>query len=58
MEEIDSFNESVFIASESNKTNIVEQSMDVDDDAISFGSDFAFEDAREFYARCGDIKVR
>jgi hypothetical protein len=55
MEEINSFNERVFIAPESNKTDVVEQTMDVDDDAISLGSDFAFEDARDFYARCGEI---
>jgi hypothetical protein len=55
MEEIDSFNERVFITPESNKTNVVEQTMDVDDDAISLGSDFAFEDARDLYARCGEM---
>jgi hypothetical protein len=55
MEEIDSFNERVFIAPKSNKTNVVEQSMDVDDDAVSLGSDFAFEDARDFYARNGEM---
>jgi hypothetical protein len=55
MEEINSFNERIFITPESNKTNVVEQTMDIDDDAISLGSDFAFEDARDFYARCGEI---
>ena len=51
MEEIDSYNERVFITPESNKTNIVVQ-MYVDDDAVSLGSQF--EDAREFYAQHGE----
>jgi hypothetical protein len=55
MEEIDSFNERVFITPESNKTDVIEQTMDIDDDAISLGSDFAFEDARDFCARCGEM---
>jgi hypothetical protein len=55
MEEIDSYNERVFITPESNKTNDVQQSMDVDDDAISLGEDFNFKDARDFYARCGKM---
>jgi hypothetical protein len=55
MEEIDSYNERVFVTPESNKTNNVQQSMDVDDDAISLGDDFEFEDARDFYARYGEM---
>jgi hypothetical protein len=54
MEEIDSFNERIFITPESNKTNVVEQSMDVDD-AISLGEDFDFEDTRDFYTQCGEM---
>ena len=49
MEEIDSYNERVFTAPESNKTNKVVQ-MDVDDEVISLGNDDVYEDARQFYA--------
>ena len=49
MEEIDSYNERVFIAPESDKTNKIVQ-MDVDDEVISLGNDDIYEDARQFYA--------
>ena len=49
MEDIDNYNERVFIALESDKTNKVVQ-MDIDEDAVSLGDDDAYEDAREFYA--------
>ena len=49
MEEIDSYNERVFTAPESNKTNKVVQ-MDIDDEVISLGNDDVYEDARQFYA--------
>ena len=49
MEEIDSYNERVFTAPESNKTNKVVQ-MDIDDEVISLGNDDIYEDARQFYA--------
>ena len=49
MEDIDNYNERVFIALESDKTNKVVQ-MDVDEDAVSLGDDDTYEDARQFYA--------
>ena len=49
MEDIDNYNERVFIALESDKTNKIVQ-MDVDEDAVSLGDDNAYEDARQFYA--------
>ena len=50
MEDINNYNERVFIAIESDKTNKVVQ-MDVDnDDAVSLGDDDTYEDARQFYA--------
>ena len=48
MEEINSYNERVFTAPESNKTNKVVQ-MDIDDEAISLENDDVYEDARQFY---------
>ena len=52
MEDIDNYNERVFIALESDKTNKVVQ-MDIDKDAISLGDDDTYEDARQFYADHG-----
>ena len=49
MEDIDNYNERVFIALESDKTNKVVQ-MDIDEDAVSLGDDDTYEDARQFYA--------
>ena len=49
MEDIDNYNERVFITLESDKTNKVLQ-MDVDEDAVSLGDDDNYEDARQFYA--------
>ena len=54
MEDIDNYNERVFIALESDKTNKVVQ-MDVDEDAVSLGDDDVYEDARQFYADHGFI---
>ena len=48
MEDIDNYNERVFVALESDKTNKVVQ-MDVDEDAVSLGDDDTYEDARQFY---------
>ena len=52
MEDIDNYNERVFIALESDKTNKVVQ-MDIDEDAVSLGDDDTYEDARQFYADHG-----
>ena len=52
MEDIDNYNERVFIALESDKTNKVIQ-MDVDEDTVSLGDDDTYEDARQFYADHG-----
>ena len=49
MEDIDNYNERVFIALESDKANKVVQ-MDVDEDTVSLGDDNVYEDARQFYA--------
>ena len=49
MEDIDNYNERVFITLESDKTNKVVQ-MDVDDEIVSLGDDDVYEDARQFYA--------
>ena len=49
MEDIDNYNERVFIALESDKTNKVVQ-MDIDKDVISLGDNDAYKDARQFYA--------
>ena len=49
MEDIDNYNERVFVALESDKTNKIVQ-MDVDEDAVSLGDDDTYEDARQFYA--------
>ena len=56
MEEIDSYNERVFIAPESKKANNVVQ-MDVDDEVILLGNDDPYEEAREFYTN-NDILTR
>jgi hypothetical protein len=48
MEDIDSYNERMFITPKSNKTDIVVQ-MDVDK-IISLGDDDTYQDARDFYA--------
>ena len=45
MEDIDNYNERVFIALERDKTNKVVQ-MDIDEDTISLGDDNVYEDAR------------
>jgi hypothetical protein len=54
MEDIDSYNERVFIAPKSNKTDVVKQivdEMEVDnEDAVSLGNDSVYSNAREFYA--------
>jgi hypothetical protein len=54
MEDIDSYNERVFIAPKSNKTDVVKQivdKMDVDnEDAVSLGNDSVYSNARDFYA--------
>ena len=49
MEDIDNYNERVFVTLESDKTNKVVQ-MDVDEDAVSLGDDDVYKDARQFYA--------
>ena len=49
MEDIDNYNERVFITLESDKTNKVVQ-MDIDEDAVSLGDDKVYLDARQFYA--------
>ena len=49
MEDINNYNERVFIALESDKTNKIVQ-MDVDEDTVSLGDNDAYEDARQFYA--------
>ena len=49
MEDINNYNERVFVALESDKTNKVVQ-MDVDDKVVSLGDDNVYEDARQFYA--------
>ena len=49
MEGINSYNERVFTAPESTKTNKIVQ-MDVDDEVISLGDDDIYEDAMQFYA--------
>jgi hypothetical protein len=54
MEDIDSYNERVFIAPKSNKTDVVKQivdEMEVDnEDAVSLGNDSVYSNARDFYA--------
>jgi hypothetical protein len=54
MEDINSYNERVFIAPKSNKTDIVKQivdRMDVDnEDAVSLGNESTYSNARDFYA--------
>ena len=45
MEDINNYNERVFIALESDKTNKVVQ-MDVDDEVVSLGDDDTYEDTR------------
>jgi hypothetical protein len=54
MEDIDSYNERVFIAPKSNKTDVVKQivdEMDVDnEDAVSLGNESVYLNARDFYA--------
>jgi hypothetical protein len=54
MEDIDSYNERVFIAPKSNKADIIKQivdRMDVDnEDAVSLGNESAYSNARDFYA--------
>jgi hypothetical protein len=51
MEDINSYNERVFIAPKSDKTDIVEQ-MDVDnEDAVSLGNESIYLNARDFYAK-------
>jgi hypothetical protein len=53
MEDIDSYNERVFIAPKSNKTDVVKQivdEMEVDnEDAVSLGNDSVYSNARDFY---------
>ena len=49
MEGINSYNERVFTAPKSTKTNKIVQ-MDVDDEVISLGDDDIYEDAMQFYA--------
>jgi hypothetical protein len=53
MEDIDSYNERVFIAPRSNKTDAVKQivdRMDIDnEDAVSLGNESAYSNARDFY---------
>jgi hypothetical protein len=54
MEDIDSYNERVFITPKSNKTDVVKQivnKMDVDnEDTVSLGNESAYLNARDFYA--------
>jgi hypothetical protein len=54
MEDIDSYNERVFIAPKSNKTDIVKQvvdQMDVDnEDAVSLGNESVYLNTRDLYA--------
>jgi hypothetical protein len=54
MEDIDSYNETVFIAPKSNKTDVVKQivdEMDIDnEDAVSLGNESVYSNARDFYA--------
>jgi hypothetical protein len=54
MEDIDSYNERVFIAPKSNKTDVVKQivdEMDVDnEDAVSLGNESVYSNARDYYA--------
>jgi hypothetical protein len=54
MEDINSYNERVFIAPKSNKTDIVKQivdEMDVDnEDAVSLGNESVYSNARDYYA--------
>jgi hypothetical protein len=54
MEDIDSYNERVFIAPKSNKTDVVKQivdEMDVDnEDAVSLGNESIYLNARDYYA--------
>jgi hypothetical protein len=54
MEDIDSYNERVFIAPKSNKTDVVKQivnEMDVDnEDAVSLGNESVYLNARDYYA--------
>ena len=52
MEDIDNYNERVFIALESDKTNKVVQ-MDIDEDAVSLGDDDTYEDTDERAMRPG-----
>jgi hypothetical protein len=53
MEDIDSYNERVFIAPKSNKTDVVKQivdNVDVDnEDAVSLGNESPYSNARDFY---------
>ena len=49
MEDIDNYNERVFIALESDKTDKVVQ-MDIDEDTVSLGDEEVYLDARQFYA--------
>jgi hypothetical protein len=55
MEDIDSYNERVFIAPKSNKTDVVKQivdEMDVDnEDTVSLGDKSIYLNARDFYAK-------
>jgi hypothetical protein len=55
MEDINSYNERVFIAPKSNKTDIVKQivdEMDVDnEDTVSLGNESVYLNARDFYAK-------
>ena len=48
MEDIDNYNERVFVALESDKTNKIIQ-MDIDEDAVSLGDEEVYLDARQFY---------
>jgi hypothetical protein len=54
MEDIDSYNERVFIAPKSNKTDVVKQivdEMDVDnEDAVSLGNKSIYLNTRDYYA--------
>ena len=54
MEDINSYNERVFIAPKSNKTDVVKQivdRMDVDnEDTVSLGNESVYSNARDFYA--------
>jgi hypothetical protein len=54
MEDIDSYNERIFIAPKSDKTDVVKQivnKMDVDnEDAVSLGNESVYLNARDYYA--------